>query len=66
MAKRRETGRKKAVPKAVRRWSKSDTLLLNTDAPKYSDVLQTMLDSSKLKDLGAEVRTTHRSRTGDP
>ena len=45
--------------------SRGDALILKTEGSKYSEVLKKMRGETQLKDLGADVRTIRRSRTGE-
>ena len=61
---RAKRGDRNKKPQGANRRSKGDPLIFKTDASKYAEVLKAMRGESKLKDLGADVRSIRRSRTG--
>lgn len=58
-------GRAKPAANAPRKRNKGDALILKTDESKYSEVLRAMRADDQLKELGADVRSIRRTRTGD-
>ena len=62
---RAKRGDRNKKPQGANRRSKGDALIFKTDASKYAEVLKAMRGESKLKDLGADVRSIRRSRTDE-
>ena len=51
--------------KPAKKRSKGDALILKTEKSQYSEVLKAMRGNIQLRELGADVRSIRRSRTGD-
>ncbi|XP_055522799.1 uncharacterized protein LOC129716980 [Wyeomyia smithii] len=63
--KRQDGAAKKRPLRAKKAKSRGDALILRTDGSKYSEVLKKMRGETQLKELGADVRSIRRSRTGE-
>ena len=55
----------KGPKRPAKKRSKGDALILKTEKSQYSEVLKAMRGNTQLKELGADVRSIRRSRTGD-
>ena len=64
-ATRHDGGAARGPKKVKKARSRGDALILKTDGSKYSEVLKKMRGETQLKDLGADVRSIRRSRTGE-
>lgn len=61
---RRDTRPKKGRRVGAKR-EKGDAIIIKTEESKYSEVLKAMRSDAKLADLGADVRSVRRTRTGE-
>lgn len=62
---RKEPPGKPAPTKAPKRRSRGEAIVIKTEEPKYAEVLKGMRANAQLQDLGDDVKSIRRTRTGE-